>query len=106
VISLLGFKDLMQTAQNLQSKVAELQAEMATRTVTGSSGGGMVVVEANGAQEIISVKIEKDIVDPEEIELLEDLVTAAVNDALKKSRDMVAQEMSKVTHGMKIPGLT
>lgn len=101
-----GLKDLMEQAQNLQSKVAEVQEELAGRIVSGNAGGGMVTVEANGAQEIVSIRIEQDLVDPNEKEMLEDLVTAAVNDALRKSKEMVTEEMSKLTGGLKIPGLT
>jgi nucleoid-associated protein EbfC len=100
-----GFKDLIDQAQGLQAKVVALQEELANRTVTGSAGGDMVRVEATGAQEIVSVKIEKDIVDVDDLEMLEDLIAAAVNDALRKSRDLMAQEMSKITGGLRIPGL-
>ena len=101
-----GLKDLIQQAQGLQSKIAALQEELAEKTVTGSSGGGMVKVEASGAQEILSITVEKDLLDPEDPEMLQDLIVAAVNDALKKSRELMAQEMSKLTGGLPIPGLT
>ncbi len=101
-----GLKDLIQQAQGLQSKIAALQEELAEKTVTGSSGGDMVKVEANGAQEILSITIEKELLDPEDPEMLQDLIGAAVNDALKKSRELMAQEMSKLTGGLPIPGLT
>ncbi len=101
-----GLKDLIQQAQGLQSKIAALQEELAEKVVTGSSGGDMVKVEANGAQEILSITIEKELLDPEDPEMLQDLIVAAVNDALKKSRELMAQEMSKLTGGLPIPGLT
>jgi nucleoid-associated protein EbfC len=101
-----GLKDLIQQAQGLQSKVAALQEELAEKVVTGSSGGDMVKVEANGAQEILSITIEKELLDPADPEMVQDLVVAAVNDALKKSRELMAQEMSKLTGGLPIPGLT
>ena len=101
-----GLKDLIQQAQGLQSKMAALQEELADKVVTGSSGGDMVKVEANGAQEILSITIEKELLDPADPEMLQDLVVAAVNDALKKSRELMAQEMSKLTGGLPIPGLT
>jgi nucleoid-associated protein EbfC len=101
-----GLKDLIQQAQGLQSKVAALQEELAEKVVVGSSGGDMVKVEASGAQEILSITIEKELLDPEDPEMLQDLVVAAVNDALKKSRELMAQEMSKLTGGLPIPGLT
>jgi DNA-binding YbaB/EbfC family protein len=100
-----GIKDLMEHARDLQTKIAALQEKLADRTVTGSSGGGMVVVEANGAQEITSIKIEKDLVSSGDMEMLEDLIVAAVNDALKKSKEMVAEEVSKLTGGIRLPGL-
>ncbi len=101
-----GLKDLIQQAQGLQSKMAALQEELAEKVVTGSSGGDMVKVEANGASEILSITIEKELLDPEDPEMLQDLIVAAVNDALKKSRELMAQEMSKLTGGLPIPGLT
>jgi len=101
-----GLKDLIQQAQGLQSKMAALQEELADKVVVGSSGGDMVKVEANGAQEILSIAIEKELLDPTDPEMLQDLIVAAVNDALKKSRELMAQEMSKLTGGLPIPGLT
>ncbi len=101
-----GLKDLIQQAQGLQSKIAALQEELAEKVVVGSSGGDMVKVEANGAQEILSITIEKELLDPADPEMLQDLIVAAVNDALKKSRELMAQEMSKLTGGLPIPGLT
>lgn len=101
-----NIKELMQHAQSLQSRIADLQDQLAEMKVTGASGGDMVTVEANGAQEILSLKIEKDLLASEDWDLLEDLIVAAVNDALAKSRELVAQEMTKLTGGIKIPGLT
>jgi DNA-binding YbaB/EbfC family protein len=101
-----GFKDLLQQAQGLQSKMAALQEELADRTVMGSAGGDMVKVEASGAQEIVSIQIEKELLASDDPELLQDLIVSAVNDALKKSKDLVSQEMAKLTGGIKIPGLT
>lgn len=100
-----GFKELMQQAQGLQSKIAELQDELAEKTVTGSSGGGMVTVEATGSQEILSVTIEPDLFAGDDKEMVEELVVAAVNDALEKSKAMVAEEMSKLTGGLRLPGM-
>ena len=101
-----GIKDLMERAQGLQSKIEALQEQLAEKTVTGSSGGDMVVVEANGAQEITSIKIEYELISANDIEMLEDLIVAAVNDALRKSKEMVAEEVSKLTGGIRLPGLT
>jgi hypothetical protein len=78
---------------------------MATKTVEASSGGGMVSVTVNGRQEVLSIKIEPEVVNPEDVEMLQDLIQAAVNDALRKAQEMVSQEMAKVTGGLKIPGL-
>ena len=103
---MLGIKDLLQQAQGLQSKLADLQEELARKTVIGNSGGGMVTVEANGAQEILSIKIEKELISPDDQEMLEDLIVAATNDALSRAKEMVTEEMSKLTGGIRIPGLT
>jgi len=105
---LFGFniKELMQQAQGLKSKITALQQEMAERIVTGSAGGDMVKVEATGTQEIVSIHIEKEILNAEDQEMMEDLIVAAVNDALKKSREMMSEEMSKLTGGLRIPGVT
>ncbi len=100
-----GLKDLIENAQNLQAKVAALQDELADRIVVGTAGGGMVTVEANGAQEIVSIKIEADLFAEEDKEMLEELIVAAVNDALAKARDLVTQEMTKLTGGIKLPGI-
>jgi nucleoid-associated protein EbfC len=97
--------NLVKQAQMMQNKIAKIQEEMAEKTVATTSGGGMVSVEANGRQEIVSIRIEKEVVDPDDVEMLQDLVLAAVNDALKKSQEMVAAEMQKVTGGLNLPGL-
>lgn len=97
--------DLVKQAQQMQKKVSEMQEEMAGRTVTATSGGGMVTVTANGANEIVSIKLEREIINPEEQEMLSDLILAAVNEALKKAQEMVATEMSKLTGGLNLPGL-
>ncbi|MFV1951008.1 MAG: YbaB/EbfC family nucleoid-associated protein [Nitrospinota bacterium] len=100
-----GLGNIMKQAQQMQEKMVKIQEEMADKTVEASSGGGMVTVVANGKQEILSVKIESEVVNSDEIDMLEDLVTAGVNEALRKSRDMAAEEMKKLTGGMNIPGL-
>ncbi len=96
---------MMKQAQNLQKKMLETQQELATKTVEATAGGGMVKIIANGGQKLESIELEKEVVDPEDIEMLQDLILAAVNDALKKSQDMVASEMNKLTGGLKIPGM-
>jgi len=97
--------DLMKQAQKMQQEMGKIQEESKKKTVEASAGGGMVVVVANGAQEIISIKIEKDVVNPEDIEMLQDLVTAAVNEALRLAQQMVSDDMGKLTGGMNIPGM-
>ena len=100
-----GMGNLMKQAQKLQSKMLKVQEELADRTVETSSGGGMVKVVANGRQQIVSIQIEKEVIDPEDSEMLQDLILSAVNDALTKSQEMISNEMGKLTGGMNIPGL-
>jgi DNA-binding YbaB/EbfC family protein len=100
-----GLGQMMKQAQKMQAQILKIQEEMAERTVEASSGGGMVSVTANGKQEVLSVRIEREVVDPEDVEMLQDLVLAAVNEALKKAQEMVAEEMAKVTGGLQLPGL-
>jgi len=100
-----GMGNMMKQAQKLQSKMLKLQEEMAEKTVEASSGGGMVKVVANGRHQLLSIQIEKEVIDPDDLEMLQDLILAAVNDALLKSQEMVSGEMSKLTGGMNIPGL-
>lgn len=97
--------NLVKQAQRMQAQIVKLQEEMADKTVEAGAGGGMVTVVANGRQEIVSIKVEKEVVDPEDVEMLEDLLLAAVNEALKKSQEMASQEMQKVTGGMNLPGI-
>ncbi len=101
-----GMGNMMKQAQKLQSQMMKLQEELADKTVESSSGGGMVTVVANGRQQIVSIKIEDEVVDPDDVEMLQDLVLAAVNDALAKAQEMVSSEMGKLTGGLNIPGLT
>lgn len=100
-----NMKEMMRQAQRLQSKMAKLQEELASRQVEASAGGGMVKAVVNGKPELVAVTIEKDVVDPEDIEMLQDLVVAAVNEALSRSKEMVEGEMGKLTGGLRIPGL-
>ncbi len=100
-----NMKNMMKQAQQLQNKMAKMQEEMAEKTIEASAGGGMIKVVANGKQEIISIHIEKEVVDPEDVEMLQDLILAAANEALTQSQKMVSDEMSKLTGGMNIPGL-
>jgi nucleoid-associated protein EbfC len=95
---------MVKQAQKLQKKMMQAQQELETQTVEASSGGGMVKVVANGAHKLDSIAIEKEVVDSEDVEMLQDLILAAVNDALTKSQEMVSGEMSKLTGGLKLPG--
>ena len=101
-----GMGNMMKQAQKLQAKMLRLQDELAAKTVESTAGGGMVKVVANGKQQIVAIQIEKEVVDPEDVDMLQDLVLAAVNDALTQSQEMVSTEMAKLTGGMSIPGLT
>jgi DNA-binding YbaB/EbfC family protein len=96
---------IMKQAQKIQAEIARVQQELSRKTVEASSGGGMVTAVANGKQEIISVKIEPEVVTSGDIEMIQDLVLAAVNEVLKKSQEMIAEEMRKITGGLNIPGL-
>ncbi len=96
---------MFKQVQKMQAQMERIQAELAEKKVEGTAGGGMVKVTANGKMEILSVKIDKEVVDPEDIEMLEDLVTAAVNQALENAQKMQAEGMAQLTGGMQIPGL-
>ena len=96
----------MHQAQKLQAKLAQAQEELGTLTVEGSSGGGAVKVIINGQQKIQSVEIAPEVVNPEDVELLQDLVLAAVSEALTKSQELAAKQLGGLTGGLKIPGLT
>jgi DNA-binding YbaB/EbfC family protein len=97
--------NIMREAQKLQAEMARMQEEAKKKTVEATSGGGMVTVVASGAGEIISIKIEKDVVNPDDVEMLQDLTMAAVNEALRRAQEMVNSEMSKLTGGLQLPGL-
>jgi DNA-binding YbaB/EbfC family protein len=100
-----GMGNLLKQAQEMQARISKIQEELAQKTVTGSSGGGMVQVAVNGHLNLTAIKIEPTAVNGDEREMLEDLILAAVNDGMRKARDMVSAEMSKVTGGFKVPGL-
>jgi DNA-binding YbaB/EbfC family protein len=97
--------NLLKKAQELQQKMAKLQEELGEKTVEASSGGGMVSVVANGKQEIVSIKIDPEVVDAHDVEMLEDLVLAAINDALYQAKQLMSEEMTQLTGGVKIPGI-
>ena len=96
---------MMKQAQKLQAKMVEMQAEMGNRTVSAQAGGGMVEAVVNGRQELLSLRIDPEVVAPDDVDMLQDLIQAAINEALNRSREMMAAEMSKLTGGMQIPGL-
>lgn len=100
-----NMQGMMKKVQKMQEDMKKLQEELKTRTVDVTVGGGVLTVVMNGEKELQSVKIDPSAVDPEDVEMLEDLVIAAVNEAVKKVDDMMAREMSKVTGGLNIPGL-
>lgn len=96
---------MLKQVQKMQQDMVKLQEELGERRVESTAGGGVVKVIANGKNEIISIEIKPEAVDPEDVEMLQDLITAAVNEALRQAQDMVSQEMGKLTGGMKIPGM-
>ncbi len=100
-----GLGDLMKKAQQMKASMDRVQEELASREVEASAGGGMVTVMANGAQEIASIDIDPSVIDPEEKEMLQDLVQAAVNEALRKSKEMMQEEMGKITGGLPVPDI-
>ena len=103
-----GLGDLsgfVKQAQEMQKRIAEIQDGLRNRVVEGSAGGGMVVANVNGHQDLLKIKLDPKVVDPGDVEMLEDLIVAAVAAAMKKSRDLAKDEMSKVTGGLSIPGL-
>ncbi|OGW59760.1 MAG: nucleoid-associated protein, YbaB/EbfC family [Nitrospirae bacterium RBG_16_64_22] len=97
--------DIMKQAQAMQERLKQVQEEAGGKTVEATAGGGMVTVVMNGRQEVQSVKIDRSVVNPDDVEMLEDLVSAAFNEALRRAQAMMAEEMAKVTGGLKIPGL-
>jgi len=101
-----SFGKMIKQAQELQAKMSALQEELGQKQMEAMAGGGMVTAVGYGNQELVSLTIEKEVVDPEDVELLQDLITAAVNEAVSRSKEMVRDEMTKLTGGMQIPGLT
>lgn len=99
--------NMMRQAQKMQEKIGEIQKELALKTCDATAGGGIVTATVNGAQEVVSVKIDPSVIDPKDPEMLQDLVVAAVNEALRRSKEMASEEMSKLTAGLgvNIPGL-
>ncbi len=99
-------QDLVRQAQQMQERMAKLQEELGGRTVEATAGGGMVTVVMNGRQEVVSVRIEKEVVVSDDVELLQDLVRGAVNEAFSRSRKLMAEEVAKITGGLNLPGLS
>lgn len=97
--------DLMRQAQKLQEEMMKAQEEAKKKTVEATAGGGMVTVVASGAGELVSIRIEKDVVNPEDVEMLQDLILAASNEALRRAHELVNEDMSKLTGGLQIPGM-
>ena len=101
----MGMANLQRMAQQMQQEMLRVQAELEATTVDGSSGGGVVSATVTGKQELVSISIDPTVVDANDVEMLQDLVVAAVNDALRASRDLAEQKMAAVTGGLKIPGM-
>jgi nucleoid-associated protein EbfC len=100
-----GLGNILKQAQEMHSKISHLQEEMAAKTVESSSGGGMVSVVINGKQEVLSLRIDPEVISRDDVEMLQDLIRAAVNEAIRKSQEMMSEEMKKITGGMSLPGL-
>ena len=100
-----NINNIMKQAKKMQEKIGKLQQELENETIEAQAGGGMVRVIVNGKFEIVSLKIEKEVVNPEDIEMLQDLIVAAVNEGIRKSQEMASSEMSKITGGLGIPGM-
>ncbi len=101
----MNMNKLMKQAQQMQAKVTKMQEELEQKTIETSAGGGVVKVVVNGKQELLDIQIDPTAVDPDDVEMLEDLILAAVNEGMRKVADMVNHEMSKITGGMNIPGM-
>ncbi len=100
-----NMQKMMKQVQKMQADMAKMQEELAEKQVETTAGGGAIKVVANGKQEVVEIKIKPEVIDPEDPEMLEDLITAAVNEALRKSQEMVSQAMGKITGGLNIPGM-
>lgn len=96
---------MMKQVQKMQKEMAALQEKLEEKEIEASAGGGAVTAIANGKKEVVSITIDKDVVDPDDVEMLQDLVLAAVNEALRNAEEYVSKEMQKITGGMNIPGL-
>ena len=101
-----SMNQMLKQAKKVQEQIVQMQSELELRELEASSGGGVITVRVNGKQELLQIKINPEAVDLDDIEMLEDLVMAAVNEALRQSKDMVSNEMAKITGGLNIPGMT
>jgi len=101
----MDMNEIMRQAQEMQQTLSRVQNELADRTVTASVGGGMVTATLNGRNELLSINIDKEVINPEDRIMLQDLIVSAVNEGIKKAQNMAQAEMSKITGGIKIPGL-
>lgn len=101
-----GMGNIVKQAQKMQKRMLEVQEELANKTVEATVGGGMVTVVVNGQQELISITISPEVIDPDDVEMLEDLIVAAVNEGHRKAQELMTEEMGKLTGGLKIPGLS
>ena len=101
-----GMSGMMKQVQKMQKKMMELQGELEQERVEGTAGGGMITVVANGRQDILEIKIQPDVVDPDDVEMLEDLILAAIHQAQQRAQEMMNKEMGQITGGVQIPGLT
>lgn len=101
----MNIQEMMRQAQKMKAKLEKTQEEVQKRTFEGTAGGGMVVVVVSGKNEVVSVKIEKDVVNPDDVEMLQDLIVAATNQAIARSSEAMQAEMAKVTNGLPVPGM-
>ncbi len=101
----MNMQQIMRQAQKMQKKMEEAQAEAAAQVVEASAGGGMVSVKVNGKQELLEVVIEKDVVNPDDVEMLQDLIVAAVNEGMKKAQQLMQDKLQGITGGLNIPGM-
>ena len=100
-----GLGNILKQAQEMHGKISQLQEEMANKTVEASAGGGMVTLVMNGKQQVLSIRIDPEVVNREDVDMLQDLISAAVNEAIRKSQEMMTEEMKKITGGLNLPGL-
>jgi len=100
-----NMNQMIKQAKKMQEQMAKMQEELQEKVVEASAGGGAITAKVNGKQEVLEIKIKPEVVDPEDVEMLEDLILAVINEAIKQSQEMVSGEMSKITGGLNIPGL-